>query len=309
MSKLLVGESFMEDPPIVRIESEIAVKSGVHLFLKREDLIHKRLSGNKWRKLKYNLLAAKEEKKKTLLTFGGAFSNHIAAVAEAGDLFDFKTIGVIRGEESLPFNATLQKASVKGMQLIFVSRSEYRNKKELLSTLPIDLSETYVIPEGGTNALALKGCREIISHCHFDQRIDYWCTACGTGGTAAGMISALNKNQHLIGFSVLKGDFMENNIQELLDFLGVKHKNWSVNNHFHFGGYAKFDLDLIQFINDFKKDFDIPLDPIYTGKLLFGVFKLIEKGFFKKGSNIMLVHTGGLQGIRGFNDRFGNLIQ
>ncbi len=304
-----IGNYFLKEVPVIKIESKIAKESKVNLYLKREDLSHKYISGNKWRKLKYNLIQAKKEEKKSLLTFGGAYSNHIAAVAEAGRLFNFETKGIIRGEKPYPLNATLQSAQKNGMQLIFVSRSAYKNKEDLSVQFIEDRSKTYIIPEGGTNQLALKGCREIISHCNFKNQIDYWCVACGTGGTAAGMISALNKNQHLIGFSVLKGDFMDKEIRSLLQSTDLENNNWMVNSQYHFGGYAKFNPQLIEFINDFKKDHKIQLDPIYTGKLLYGVYDLLDKGFFPAESNIMITHTGGQQGIKGFNERFGPLIQ
>jgi 1-aminocyclopropane-1-carboxylate deaminase/D-cysteine desulfhydrase-like pyridoxal-dependent ACC family enzyme len=309
MAKEIRFENFQEHPPIVSINSIHAKKAGVNLYLKREDLIHEGVSGNKWRKLKYNLFQAREEGKKILLTFGGAFSNHIAAVAEAGALWDFETIGIIRGEKPTPLNITLRKAKEKGMRLVFVSRTEYRNKAELISKYFPDLQDTYIIPEGGTNKLALKGCSEIVTQCSFKENIDYWCVACGTGGTAAGMISGLKKGQKLIAIPVLKGSFMTKEIRKLLELTGEVKGDWSVNDQYHFGGYAKYDSSLVKFINDFKKDFAIPLDPIYTGKLLFGVFDLVTKGFFPRGANVMVVHTGGLQGISGFNERFGDLIQ
>jgi len=301
--------AFQEDPPIVEIDLASAQKAEIRLFLKREDKIHERLSGNKWRKLKYNLIEARKAGKKSLLTFGGAYSNHIAAVAEAGNIFNFKTTAIIRGEKPILLNHTLLKAQENGMEFVFVSRTIYRDKTLLLSSLDFDRSDTYVIPEGGTNALALKGCREIITDCNFEKPIDYWCVACGTGGTAAGIISALRPKEQAIGFSVLKGNFMKQEIKDLLVNENIGEKKWQVNNEYHFGGYAKFTPELIDFINDFKQQYKIALDPIYTSKLLFGVFDLIEKGYFPKGSNLMLVHTGGQQGISGFNERFGNLIQ
>ena len=192
----------------------------------------------------------------------------------------------------------------------FVSRTDYRDKKALISNLHLTAPEVYVIPEGGTNKLALNGCKEIISECIFDQKINFWCVAAGTGGTAAGMITGLDENQKLIGFSVLKGDFMKAEVENLLSITPFSHnKNWMINSDYHFGGYAKFKPPLIEFINAFKKEYHIPLDPVYTGKLLYGVFDLIEKDFFPRGSKIMIIHTGGLQGIQGFNNRFGNLIQ
>lgn len=308
MVEKLNFENFQENPPIEKIESEAADNAGVQVFVKREDLIHEQLSGNKWRKLKYNLLQAKAENRTNLLTFGGAYSNHIAAVAAAGAIFGFKTTGIIRGEEPSTLNHTLAQARKNGMELKYVSRSAYRDKSKFITQFLSLENKGYIIPEGGTNKHALKGCKEILSFCDFEKKIDYWCVACGTGGTAAGMITGLRQDQHLIGFSVLKGDFMTQEIHNLLLSVGADNQNWSVNNQFHFGGYTKFDASLIKFINDFKYKYDIPLDPVYTGKLFFAVFELISKNYFPKGSNIMIVHSGGQQGIAGFNERFGPII-
>lgn len=308
MQEIIDFQAATKEAPMVKIEAAFIQKAGLQLFLKREDLIHDDISGNKWRKLKYNLLQARQRGQHSLLTFGGAYSNHIAAVAAAGAAFDFKTIGMIRGEAAPVLNPTLAKAQQLGMELRFVSRSAYRDKEALIKDLPTTLAQAYIIPEGGTNSLALKGCAEIVDTPQFDQAIDFWCTACGTGGTAAGMITALEDHQQLIGFSVLKGDFMEQEIQGLLKEVGMQKRNWSVNQSYHFGGYAKFNQTLIDFINTFKRNYGIQLDPIYTGKLLFGIFDLIKQGYFPAGATIMGVHTGGLQGIDGFNARYGKLI-
>jgi len=196
------------------------------------------------------------------------------------------------------------------MQLHFVSRSAYRDKKALLAQFQVDLDSTYILPEGGTNEHALKGCAEIIKNYDDQSTVDFWCVACGTGGTTAGMVTALLPNQKVMGFSVLKGDFLNKAIEKLL--LGVNEKksqNWSINTDYHFGGYAKFDDNLIEFINTFKLKNQIQLDPIYTGKMFYGIYDLIKKGYFPKGSTIMAVHTGGQQGITGFNQRFGELLE
>jgi len=274
---------------------------GVELYIKREDRIHPFISGNKYRKLKYNLEKAKALGHKTLLSFGGAFSNHIAAVAFAGQEFGFATIGVIRGEElvdKVQTNATLKFAQDCGMQFKFVSRSVYREKHSdiFIESLKEEFEAFYVIPEGGTNALAVKGCQEILSE--EDKAIDYVCCAVGTGGTISGLINSAESHQKILGFPALKGDFLSDNISKF-----VSQKNWELISDFHCGGYAKVNVDLIHFINNFKKEQGIPLDPVYTGKLMFGVYKLIETGYFKKGSKILVIHTGGLQGIAGMNAR------
>ena len=296
--------------PVESIEEPLVEKAGVQLLLKREDLIHPFISGNKWRKLKYNLLDARKKGHQKLLTFGGAYSNHIYAVAAAGKTFGFKTIGIIRGEKPKSYNPTLQFAMENGMQLIFISRSDYRNKESFLSQLPLDLENIYILPEGGTNDLALRGCAEIVTTHEDVKSVDIWCTACGTGGTIAGIITALKPDQKALGFSVLKRDFLNNEVEKFLqNFESKNHQNWSINTKYHFGGYAKFDVHLIRFINEFKQMHRIQLDPIYTGKMMFGILDLIKKGYFSRGSTIMAVHTGGQQGIQGFNQRFGNLLE
>lgn len=295
------------------VYNELFVRKSIRLFIKRDDLLHPSISGNKWRKLKYNLLKAKSHSFHTLLTFGGAFSNHIAAVAAAGKEFGFRTIGIIRGEKISPLNATLSFAHNCGMHLKFITRSEYRDKydPEIQAILKEEFGTFYLIPEGGTNCLALKGCKEIISEVK-QQEIepDYYCVACGTGGTISGIISALENEKKVLGFSALKGDFLNKEVSDLLEKCDRKtYSNWSISTDYHFGGYAKWKPPLIDFINDFFEETKIPLDPIYTGKMLYGIYDLVEKDYFEKGTTILAIHTGGLQGIRGFNDRFGNPIK
>ena len=277
----------------------IAEERGVQLYLKREDLIHPFVSGNKYRKLKYNLIEAKDNGFKTLLTFGGAFSNHIAAVASAGSELGFKTIGVIRGEElvdKISANTTLSFAKQSGMDFKFVTRDVYRNKtsESFINNLKAEFGDFYLIPEGGTNALAIKGCTEMLGG--EDFKFDYICTAVGTGGTISGLINCSKPSQQVFGFPALKGDFLKQDISKF-----VTHTNWKLITDYHFGGYAKINKELISFINEFKIVYKIPLDPVYTGKMMFGIFDLIEKGFFKKGTKILAIHTGGLQGISGMN--------
>ena len=276
------------------------------LFIKREDQIHPLVSGNKFRKLKYNLKEALDQKKTTLLTFGGAFSNHILATAIAGKSTGFKTIGIIRGDElgvdlekTLTSNSTLRNASKHGMQFDFVSRETYRNKTsiEFTEKLQNKYGNFYCIPEGGTNSLAVKGCEEILTK--EDSQFDYICSCVGTGGTISGIINNAKDHQKVLGFPVLKGDFLEN---EILKY-AKKQENWKLNNDYHFGGYGKYSDELIHFINRFKSQTDIPLDPIYTGKMMFGVLDMIKRKRFPNGSKILIIHSGGLQGIAGFNHR------
>lgn len=296
-----------ENAPLQLIEDEELKAFHVKLYIKREDLIHPFISGNKWRKLKYNFLEARKSGFKKILTFGGAFSNHINAVAAAGNEFGFETMGIIRGEECFPLNSTLSFASNKGMRLIFVERHEYKKgiPEKVKDRLNLQLGEYYIIPEGGTNQLAVKGVSEIVGE--IPIKFDYLCSPVGTGGTLAGLISSVKEFQFsVLGFSSLKNaDYLKPTISELSN---NNERNWQIFNDYSFGGYAKFDEKLVQFINDFKSRYQIQLDPIYTGKMLFGLFDLIKNGYFKKGSTIIAIHTGGLQGIVGFNQRFGNLL-
>ena len=278
--------------------------NSIALIIKREDLIHPFVSGNKFRKLKYNLLEAKKGKYETLLTFGGAFSNHIAAVAYAGKENGFKTIGIIRGEElhdQITENPTLLFAQNCGMQLEFISREAYRSKSEtvFLENLKQQFGDFYLIPEGGTNALAIKGCQEILTS--EDVEFDYICCSVGTGGTISGIINSVLPHQKVLGFPALKGNFLN---EEIRNF--VHNDNWELITEYHFGGYAKVNEELIQFVNQFYAENKIPLDPIYTGKMVFGVLDLIQKNYFHAGSKILLIHTGGLQGIQGMNMKLKN---
>ncbi|MGB3146105.1 MAG: pyridoxal-phosphate dependent enzyme [Maribacter sp.] len=271
----------------------------ITLFVKREDLIHPYISGNKYRKLKYNLIEAEKKGFETVLTFGGAYSNHIAATAFAASEKGFKSIGIIRGEElkeKWAQNPTLKKAHADGMLFRFVSREMYRKKSEssFLSDLEIEFGEYYLIPEGGTNTLAVKGCEEILTKA--DEDFDIVATCVGTGGTIAGLINSIEQHQQVIGFPALKGDFLQQDIEEMVD-----NKRWSLNSDYHFGGYGKITEELVLFINDFKKRTDIPLDPIYSGKMLYGLLDMVKHDTFAPRTKILAVHTGGLQGIEGMN--------
>ncbi|MCK0107683.1 pyridoxal-phosphate dependent enzyme [Flavobacteriaceae bacterium S0825] len=285
----------------VNQKNEFPNEYDVELFIKREDKIHPFISGNKYRKLKYNLEEARKLEYDTLLTFGGAYSNHIAAVATAGNEFGFKTIGIIRGEEladKINENPTLRFAKAQGMQFKFVSRSSYRDKENerFLEVLKEEFNDFYLVPEGGTNLLAVKGCEEILNE--EDLAFDYICCAVGTGGTISGLINVSKSHQKILGFPALKGDFLSTNISKF-----VTKNNWELITDYHFGGYAKVNKELIDFINQFNQEYNIPLDPVYTGKLMFGVIKMIEANYFKKNSKILVIHTGGLQGISGMNKR------
>lgn len=269
------------------------------LHIRREDLLHPFVSGNKFRKLKYNIQAAQKNKSDTLLTFGGAFSNHIAAVAAAGKQLGIKTIGIIRGEElelKTNENPTLSFAKSSGMKLHFVSREFYREKEtaDFINNLKDKFGDFYLLPEGGSNILAVKGCTEILIN--DDIKYDSICVPVGTGGTMAGIIKASAENQTVLGFSALKGTFQTS---EILKY--TSKTNFKILDSYCFGGYGKIDLDLVRFINEFRIKTQIALDPVYTGKMIYGVLDLLKKGCFKENSCILAVHTGGLQGVAGMN--------
>lgn len=270
--------------------------SPVRLDLKRLDLIHPHISGNKFYKLKYNLIEAKKRGCDRILTFGGAFSNHIAASAYAAHHFDFKSIGIIRGQELAyrSLNATLKTAQHYGMQLEFMSREQYRQKdqSEFLHTLQSQYPSAFIIPEGGTNALAIQGSKEILSD---TDRLNYdvICCAVGTGGTLAGLIEASHHGQYVIGFSALKGDFLHNDVQR-----HTNKTNWHILDDYCFGGYAKTSSELFDFIDGFEQKYQIPLEQVYTAKMLYGLLDLIQKNYFDQGTRILALHTGGLQGRR-----------
>jgi len=282
----------------------LPAKYPVELYLKREDAIHPFVSGNKYRKLKYNLKQAKQQNAKLLITFGGAYSNHIAAVAFAGQAKGFKTLGIIRGEElehKINDNATLTYAKACGMDFKFISRSNYKQKHapEFIQDLEKNYNNFYLIPEGGTNNLAIKGCEEILTN--NDKIFNYVCCAVGTGGTISGLINSASQNQKILGFPALKGSFLQEDISKF-----VTNKNWSLITDYHFGGYGKVKNELVSFINQFKLEQNILLDPVYTAKMMFGIFNMLEAGYFEPGSKILAIHTGGLQGIAGINSILKN---
>jgi len=291
-------------PPLIQqINSDIGTNAGVELYVLRLDIMHPQINGNKWFKLKYNLVEAKERNLSTILTFGGAYSNHIYATAAAGNLFGFRTIGVIRGEENIPLNPTLQFAVAQGMELVYIDRQTYkkRHTEELQNQLTQQFGEVFIIPEGGGNLNGMRGCIEILQTVKGFNTI---CLACGTGTTLAGMTLSLSPAQKVIGFPVLKGgDFLKEDINNLLtSYLNSglpapvnSPASWQLVSDYHFGGYAQVNNKLKLFCQDFQAQHDIPLDYIYTGKMFYGVMDLIAKGFFKSES-LLLIHTGGLQG-------------
>jgi len=287
--------------PLQQLHSSILEEAGIQLYVKRDDLLHTEYGGNKWRKLKYNLIEARRRNQNTLLTFGGAWSNHIYATAAAGRDFNFNTIGIIRGEKQSSLNPTLAFAESCGMQLHYVNRNEYRqrNNPDYVEKIRQKFGDIYLLPEGGSNALAVEGCTEIVKE--IDRDFDIICCACGTGATLAGIINALSREQSAIGFSALKGeDLLSAEVKKFL-IDNKRNNSWRIENRFHFGGYAKVSDQLIRFLRDFEQQFAIPLDAVYTAKMFYGLLDLIKKGHFAHNSKIIAVHSGGLQGNKGFN--------
>jgi len=293
--------------PLQKMKDSSLQDYGIEIFIKRDDLIHPYISGNKWRKLKYNLQEAKNQGRDTLLSFGGAFSNHIYALAAAGKEFNFKTIGVIRGKDASPDNPTLTFARQQGMVLHFIDREEYKQKEEggFIQQLREIYGDFYLIPEGGSNRLGVKGCEEIVHEISTD--FNYICCPCGTGTTLSGIISALPEGKKALGFSVLKGDdYIEKEINQLV--VG-EYNNFNILYDYHFGGYAKITAELVSFIKSFEEQTGIPLDPVYTGKLFYGIYDLVKKKYFKPGERIIAIHTGGLQGTEGMRQKMEDLLK
>ena len=267
---------------------------GVKITVKRLGLVHPQISGNKFFKLKYSFLDARRQGFKKVLTFGGAYSNHIAAAAYAAHACGFASTGIIRGEElaAHPLNPTLQTAQQFGMQLRFISREQYRLKHtaDFLAQLQADYPEHYVIPEGGTNALAVQGCREILTENDLNN-FDLICCAAGTGGTIAGLIEASRPQQRILGFSALKGLFLNDDVAKL-----TAKTNWEFIDDYCCGGYAKTTPELLQFIRLFEAEHSLPLEQIYTGKMLFGISQMIQRGEIASDQRVLIIHSGGLQG-------------
>ncbi|MFC0532238.1 1-aminocyclopropane-1-carboxylate deaminase/D-cysteine desulfhydrase [Phytohabitans kaempferiae] len=279
--------------PLVELSDERLAARDVRVWLKRDDLIHPEMPGNKWRKLKYNLSTARAHGHDTLLTFGGAYSNHIGAVAAAGHYFGFSTIGVIRGEEHLPLNPTLDHATGRGMRLVYLDRTTYREKRSpaVVEGLRAAFGDFYLLPEGGSNAFALRGCAELPAEIEIDY--DLICCACGTGGTLAGIAAGLTGERRALGFAVLKGGgFLADEVRRLQADYRRATRNWSVETEFHFGGFAKGGAELSAFIADFRERHGVALDRVYVGKMMYGLYTLIGRGAFPSASRIVAVVTG-----------------
>lgn len=281
---------------IERIETgEVSLK-GISISILRLDKIHTVISGNKWFKLKYYFQYAKDEGYDSIITFGGAFSNHIAASSLAASIHQFKSIGIIRGEEPKQWSHTLLEAQANGMQLHFVSRAEYDDMKRASSNnLFQQFDDSYIIPEGGYGEPGVKGAEDILKL--FDtSSFTHIVSAVGTGTTIAGIIKTALPQQQVIGISAMKNNTaLDGEIKALLSqkFL---HGNFTINHNYHFGGYAKHTPELLCWMNDFFSETGVPLDFVYTGKTMFAIMDLIKNGDIPSGSNVLMIHTGGLQG-------------
>lgn len=286
------------------------VSNSVNVFMKRIDLVHPVISGNKWYKMKYNIIEMKNLGLNTLLTFGGAYSNHIHAAAHAGKIFGFKTIGLIRGEEHFPLNFTLQAAVDDGMELHYVDRATFRKRETegFLNSIRERFGNIYVLPVGGTNKIALKGCKEIVEQ--IEMNYDYICSASGSGGTFAGIVAGLNGVKKGIAFPALRGgEFLEEVVSDLVsEYTGKTFSNWQINTDYHFGGFAKLTKELVDFTRQFNEMNGLELDYIYTNKMMFGIADLIKKGFFKSGETIVAIHSGGLQGNLGMKEKVDKIM-
>ena len=290
------------DTPLEELLHPSAEKAGVRVVIKREDLNHRSVSGNKWWKLKYNIAAVLHSDHRTLLTFGGAFSNHIYASAAAARALKLNSIGIIRGEKTDPLNTILAQSTENGMQLHYVSREDYRRKSDenFVASLHDKYGAFHLIPEGGSNVEAVQGCSEFARNVLAPIACDYIALAVGTGGTMAGVIAGFEGKKKIIGVPVLKnGAFLAAEIETLLTaFSGRAFENWSLLTDYHHGGYAKVTEDLLSFIKETQRHYHVPLDHVYTGKLLWAILREIESGNFPRGSTVLALHSGGLTGIK-----------
>jgi 1-aminocyclopropane-1-carboxylate deaminase len=282
-----------QQPIIQPWQTEESQRANIKILVRREDQNNPFISGNKWWKLKYNLQHAREKKHETIVTFGGAFSNHIYATAAACKQLGLKSAGIIRGEEAQPLNSTLSFARSCGMELRYVSREVYRKKSELefLSELEQQYQNCFIIPEGGTNELAIRGSEELGKEI-LKTDFDYCCLPVGTGGTLAGIINAFEGKRKIMGIPVLKdGGFLSDEIKK---YLKADFTNWQLLLDYHLGGYAKTSPELNLFINHLKTA-GMPTEFVYSGKLFWAVQDLVSKNFFEPGSTVLVLHSGGLR--------------
>jgi len=286
--------------PVHQIKNKLFDEKELKVFLKRDDLIHPIISGNKWRKLKYILKRAQAENKSHLVTFGGAYSNHLLATAAAAAKFGFRSTGIVRGEEVT--NDTLFLCRLHGMALLFTDRESYRDKVALFNKYFGDDPNTFFIDEGGSSPEGAKGCSELIDE--LTEPYDHIFCACGTGTTAAGIITGIQNHQLTTQFNAVpvfkNGEFIKDEIDKFL----ITPANYHLHTDYHFGGYGKTDDRLITFIKKFVAETGVLIEPVYTGKMLYAIYDLAAKDHFKPGSSILAIHSGGIWGLLGMKDRF-----
>lgn len=284
-----------------RLHHPLLTRYGVELWCKRDDLIHPAISGNKWRKLKYHLLHAREHGKQHLLSFGGAYSNHIHALAAAGYQTGLRTTGIIRGEADAVSNTTLRDARRWGMNLVFVDRQSYRRRQDPDWLAQFAAPDTLIVPEGGSSPLAIPGVAELVGEVPFSP--DLWVLPCASGGTLAGLIAGKRDREQILAIAVLKGGgFIADEVCRLHP-AAANIPGWRIALDHHDGGYAKFSPALWQWVQDFSATTDLPLEPIYSGKAMWGLFRELAAGRIASGSKIVFIHTGGMQGLAGLREQ------
>jgi 1-aminocyclopropane-1-carboxylate deaminase len=286
--------------PVHQLTNPLFDTHGVQVYLKRDDLIHPMISGNKWRKLKYLLKTAQHQHKNHLVTFGGAYSNHLLATAAAAAKFGFKATGIVRGEEV--DNNTLFLCKLHGMQLLFTDRDSYRDKPELFQQHFGHDDEAFFIDEGGASAEGAQGCSELINE--LTDTYNHIFCACGTGTTAAGIINGITQHQLKTKFNAVpvfkNGGFIKEEIDRFL----TSPADYDLHTDYHFGGYGKATAPLIDFVKQFVAQTGIVIEPVYTGKMMYALYDLIGKGHFTPGSKILAIHSGGIWGLLGMKDKF-----
>jgi 1-aminocyclopropane-1-carboxylate deaminase len=300
--------------PVHKINHPLFHHYGLNVSIKRDDLLHPVISGNKWRKLKYNIDAAIKNNKKCILSFGGSYSNHIHALAYACFKQGLPSIGIIRGEPNYANNFTLAWAKRWGMKLLFVDRKTYkmRDQEEYLAQLQQQFPSAFIVPEGGSNSLAIKGVSEISTELAAQEvGFDHLLVPVGSGGTLAGLVIGDNNQHNILGIAVLKQglanpNYLSTEVKQLIGTTAKKYHNWQILAHYHRGGYAKFSTNDLQQLQAFMETTQLPLEPVYSGKMVLALLDLIQQGYFNSGDNVLLLHTGGLQGLGGLAER--NLI-
>lgn len=287
--------------PLHRIRHPLLAAHDVTLWCKRDDLIHPTLSGNKWRKLKYHLQQAQMLDKGHILSFGGAYSNHIHALAAAGLILGLRTTGIIRGEGDTVSNPTLKAAKGWGMDLVFVDRQDYRRRQDPEWLARFEDDDTLLVPEGGSSPLAIPGVAELVDEVPFSP--DLWVLPCASGGTLAGLIAGKRAQEQILAIAVLKGaDFITGEVCRLHPAAATT-PGWRIALDHHDGGYARFSPALWQWVQAFSAETGLPLEPIYSGKAMWGLFRELAAGRIARGSKIVFIHTGGLQGLAGLQEQ------